>query len=71
MTQQMAAVGVGGPPAGGGRMFADGTASLRLRGEAALTWTEVEGSATLAKLELDVCRVRLVMAESRVRDLPE
>ncbi len=51
-------------------MIADGAAGLRLRVEAAFTRTDVGGSATLANLELDVSRVRLEMAGSRVRDLP-
>ncbi len=69
LTQQMAAVGVSGPLVEGGRMIAGGTTSLRLKGEAAFTRTEVEGSATLSKLELDVSRVRLVMEGSHVRKL--
>ena len=69
LTQQMAAVGVSGPLVEGGGMIAGGTTSLRLKGEAAFTRTEVEGSATLSKLELDVSRVRLVMEGSHVRKL--
>ena len=69
LTQQMAAVGVSGPLVEGSGMIAGGTTSLRLKGEAAFTRTEVEGSATLAGLELDVSRVRLVMEGSHVRKL--
>ncbi len=69
LTQQMAAVGVSGPLVEGSGMIAGGTTSLRLKGEAAFTRTEVEGSATLAGLELDVSRVRLVMEGSHERKL--
>lgn len=64
VAQQRTAVGVSGPLAGG-------ATSHCLRGEASFTRTEVESSATLANLELDVSRVRPVTAGSRVRNLPE
>ncbi len=60
----MPAVGVSGPLAGV-------ATSHCLQGMASFTRTELEGSATLANLELDIRRGRLVMVESRVRDLPE
>ena len=69
LTQQMAAVGVNGPLVEGGRMIAGGATNLHLKGEAAFTRTEVEGSATMAGLELDASRVRLVVEGSHVRKL--
>ena len=61
LTQQMVAVGASGPLMTSDRMFEGGTTSLNLKGEAAFTKAEIDGSGTLESTSLDASRQRLVM----------
>ena len=61
LTQQMVAVGASGPLMTSDRMFEGGTTSLNLKGEAAFTQAEIDGSGTLESTSLDASRQRLVM----------
>ena len=61
LTQQMVALGASGPLMTSDRMFEGGTTSLNLKGEAAFTRAEIDGSGTLESTSLDASRQRLVM----------
>ena len=61
LTQQMVAVGASGPIMTSDRMFEGGTTSLNLKGEAAFTQAEVDGSGTLESTTLNASRQRLVL----------
>ena len=61
LTQQMVAVGANGPLMTSDRMFEGGTTSLNLKGEAAFTQAEIDGSGTLESTTLNASRQRLVL----------
>ena len=61
LTQQMVAVGASGPLMTSDRMFEGGTTSLNLKGEAAFTQAEIDGSGTLESTSLNASRQRLVL----------
>ena len=61
LTQQMVAVGASGPIMTSDRMFEGGTTSLNLKGEAAFTQAEIDGSGTLESTTLNASRQRLVL----------
>ena len=61
LTQQMVAVGASGPIMTSDRMLEGGTTSLNLKGEAAFTQAEVDGSGTLESTTMNASRQRLVL----------
>ena len=61
LTQQMVAAGVSGPLMSSDEMFEGGTTSLNLKGEAAFTQAEIDGSGTLEGTTLNASRQRLVL----------
>ena len=61
MTQQMFAVGAGGPLVSSDQLIEGGTTSLRLKGEAAFTKAEIDSSATLESMSLSASRQRLML----------
>ena len=61
LTQQMVAVGASGPLMTSDRMFEGVTTSLNLKGEAAFTQAEIDGSGTLESTTLNASRQRLVL----------
>ena len=60
LTQQMVAAGVSGPLATSDQVIPGGTTSLRLKGETAFTWAEIEGAGTLQSVNLNAGRQRLM-----------
>ena len=61
LTQQMVAAGVSGPLASSDQLIEGGTTSLRLKGETAFTWADVEGAGTLQGVKLNASRQRLMV----------
>ena len=61
LSQQMLAVGASGPLMVSDEMFEGGTTSLRLKGEAAFTKAEIDGSRTLESMSLSASRQRLTL----------
>ena len=56
LSQRMAAAGVSGPLASSDRLIEGGTTSLRLKGETAFTWADVEGAGTIEAVNLNASR---------------
>ena len=69
LTQQMVAAGVNGPLASSDELIEGGTTSLRLKGETAFTWADIEGAGTLQGMKLSASRQRLMVEGSHVRTL--
>ena len=69
LTQRMVAAGVSGPLTASDEMIAGGTTTLNLKGEAAFTSADVEGSGTLGSVSLSASRQRLVLEGAHVRKL--
>ena len=69
LTQRMFAAGVSGTLMSSDEMFEGGTTNLRLKGEAAFTSADVEGSGTLASMSLSATRQRLVLEGSHDQEL--
>ena len=69
LTQRMVAAGVSGPLMSSDEMIAGGTTTLNLKGEAAFTSADVEGSGTLASMSLSATRQRLVLEGAHVQKL--
>ena len=61
LTQQTVAVGASGPLMTSDRMFEGGTTSLNLKGEAAFTSADIDGSGSLESMSLSASRQRLVL----------
>ena len=61
LTQQTVAVGASGPLMTSDRMFEGGTTSLNLKGEAAFTSADIDGSESLESMSLSASRQRLVL----------
>ena len=61
LTQQMVAAGVSGPLASSDQLIEGGTTSLRLKGETAFTWADIEGAGTLQGVKLNASRQRLMV----------
>ncbi len=61
LTQRMVAVGVSGPLMSGDEMIGGGTTNLRLKGEAAFSWADIEGSGSLEETTLSASRQRLML----------
>ena len=60
LTQQMVAAGVSGPLASSDQVIPGGTTSLRLKGETAFTWAEIEGAGSLEGVNVNAGRQRLM-----------
>ena len=69
LTQRMVAAGVSGTLMSSDQMIEGGTTNLRLKGEAAFTSTDVDGSGTLASMSLTASRQRLLLEGSHVQKL--
>ena len=69
LTQRMAAAGLSGTLMSSADLIAGGTTRLRVRGDAAFTETEVEGSGGIAALELEAGRHRLMVEGNHTRRL--
>ncbi len=60
LSQQMVAAGVNGPLVSSDQVIPGGTTSLRLKGETAFTWADIEGSGSLRSTALNASRHRLM-----------
>ncbi len=69
LTQRMVAAGVSGTLMSSDEMFEGGTTNLRLKGEAAFTSTDVDGSGTLESTSLSASRQRLMLEGAHVQKL--
>ena len=69
LTQRMAAAGLSGTLLSSDELIAGGTTRVRVRGDAAFTETEVEGSDTIAAVSLEAGRHRLTVEGSHTRRL--
>ena len=69
LTQQMFAVGANGPLVSSDRAILGGTTRLTLKGEAAFTRAEIEGSETLRNTSLSANRQRLTLEGSHAHKL--
>ncbi len=70
LTQRMAAAGLSGTLMSSDDLIAGGTTRLRVRGDAAFTETEVDGSGGIAAVELEAGRHRLLVEGSHTRRWP-
>ena len=61
LTQQMLAAGVGGPLVASDQVIEGGTTSVRLKGETAFTWADIDGSGALQSTTLNASRQRLML----------
>ena len=69
LTQQMVAVGVNGPLATSDQLIEGGTTSLRLKGETAFTWADLDGAGTIEAMNLNASRQRLMFEGLHVQTL--
>ena len=69
LTQQMVAAGVNGPLVSSDEMIGGGTTNVNLKGEAAFTSADVDGSGTLESMSLSASRQRLMLEGEHVRRL--
>ena len=69
LTQRMVAAGASGPLLSTDELIGGGTTNLNLKGEAAFTTADVDGSGTLASTSLSVSRKRLMLEGEHVRKL--
>ena len=69
LTQRTVAAGVNGTLMSSDEMFEGGTTNLRLKGEAAFTTADVEGSGTLESMSLSASRQRLALEGEHVQKL--
>jgi len=69
LTQQMVAAGVSGTLMSSDEMFEGGTTNLRLKGEAAFTTADVDGSGSLESMSLSASRQRLLLEGEHVQKL--
>ena len=60
LTQQMVAAGVSGPLVSSDQVIPGGTTSLRLKGETAFTWAEIDGAGSLEGMNVNASRHRLM-----------
>ena len=60
LAQQMVAAGVNGPLVSSDQVIPGGTTSLRLKGETAFTWADLDGAGTLESVNLNASRHRLM-----------
>ena len=69
LTQRTVAAGVNGTLMSSDEMFEGGTTNLRLKGEAAFTTADVDGSGTLESVSLSASRQRLALEGEHVQKL--
>ena len=69
LTQSMVAAGVSGPLMSSDDLIAGGTTNLNLKGEAAFTSADVDGSGTLESMSLSASRQRLMFEGEHVQKL--
>ncbi|MDE0028149.1 MAG: autotransporter domain-containing protein [Deltaproteobacteria bacterium] len=69
LTQRMVAAGVNGPLVSSDEVIGGGTTSLRLKGETAFSWADIDGSGTLESTTLSVSRQRLMLEGVHERKL--
>ncbi|MDE0241482.1 MAG: autotransporter domain-containing protein [bacterium] len=69
LVQRMAAAGLSGTLVSSDEMITGGTTRLRVKGDAAFTETEVDGAGTIAAVELEAGRHRLLVEGSHTRRL--
>ena len=69
LTQQMVALGANGSLVSSDRIIAGGTTRLTVKGEAAFTQAELDGSGTLASTSLTASRRRVVLEGSHAHRL--
>ena len=69
LTQRMVAAGVNGPLASSDQLVEGGATSLRLKGETAFTWADVEGAGTIEAVNLNASRQRLMLEGRHVQTL--
>ena len=69
LTQRTIAAGASGPLVSSDEMIAGGTTNVNLRGEAAFTSADVDGSGTLESMSLSASRQRLMLEGEHVRRL--
>ena len=69
LTQRMVAAGASGPLVSSDRLIEGGTTRLTLKGEAAFTKAEIDGSGTLRSMSLNAGRQRLMLEGSHAHKL--
>ena len=69
LSQRMVAAGVSGPLMSSDKMIGGGTTTLNVKGEAAFTWADIDGSGTLEVISLSASRQRLMFEAEHVRKL--
>ena len=69
LSQQMVAAGVNGPLATSDQLIEGGITSLRLKGETAFTWADLDGAETLQSVNLNASRHRLMFEGMHVQTL--
>ena len=69
LSQQMVAAGVNGPLVSSDQLIEGGTTSLRLKGETAFTWADIDGSEILQSVNLNASRQRLMFEGMHVQTL--
>ena len=69
LTQRMVAAGVNGPVVSSDGVVGGGTTSLRLKGETAFSWADIDGSGTLEETTLSASRHRLMLEGVHERKL--
>jgi len=69
LTQSMVAAGVSGPLMSSDELIAGGTTNLNLKGEAAFTSADIDGSDTLESMSLSANRQRLMFEGEHVQKL--
>ena len=69
LTHKVVAAGVSGPLVSSDKLIGGGTTSLRLKGETAFTWADIDGSGNLESMGLEASRQRLMLEGSHVRKL--
>ena len=69
LTQRMAAAGVAGSLLSSDQLIAGGATNVRLKGETAFTWAEVDGAGTLQGGKFRVSRQRLMLEGTHVQAL--
>ncbi len=69
LTQRMVAAGVNGLLMSSDEAIGGGTTSLRVKGETAFSWADIEGSGTLEETTLSASRQRLMLEGAHERKL--
>ena len=69
LSQQMVAAGVNGPLVSSDQLIEGGTTSLRLKGETAFTWADIDGAGTIEAVNLNASRQRLMFEGLHVQTL--